>query len=376
MDYLSPTLYLLDGLWLVLFLISFWSKRKKGKKEKIGWAGLLVGINIFLAKYRWLAVYKWLRVGQLWWMGRYLISRKKWLKEDLKKILPIWIVVESWLGLAQIMKGGSLEGIFYWLGERRFSYSTIGVAQISWMGKGLIRAYGTFSHPNSLAGFLLVAMLMWIGMMKNEKKVGWLRGGMKWVVLWSGVLGIIMAGSRMVWAVSLGILIFNSRSFIFKNNKKKQWGFYLILLGVILIALAGVGVNYVVGDFLGGWDRIGLSKRMGLNWAAIKMIMKNPLLGVGLGNFLVNLPEFQKNAGYYWLQPVHNILLLLITEIGFLGTYFFYRWIKKIEWRKKLSGEEKWIWLVILATGMVDHYWLTLPQNGWIFLVFLVGLVR
>lgn len=259
------------------------------------------------------------------WMVVYLKEKKGGVKKNLKTIIPIWIMVESLLGLGQIAKGGSLNGWFYWLGERSFSYTSIGVAQVSLWGRGLVRAYGTFSHPNSMAGFLLVVILLWINykprVVKSRQVDFWRNwklemGGMVWwwLVWWMGIVGIVLAGSRTVWLTTLVLLML-----IFRKNIKKIWGFGLMVVGMFVLVMAGVGVNYVVGDFLAGWDKVGWGKRVGLNWAAIKMIKDNLFWGTGVGNFLVRLPSYQKEAGYYWLQPVHNIWLLGLSEWGLLG---------------------------------------------------------
>ncbi len=84
---------------------------------------------------------------------------------------------------------------------------------------------------------------------------------------------------------------------------------------------------------------------MGLNWAAIKMVKDNLFWGTGAGNFLVRLPFYQKEVGSYWLQPVHNIGLLILSEWGLLGGVWlgsmFRRWGKKYKdggGRKVSSG--------------------------------------
>lgn len=310
------------------------------------------------------------------WMVIYLKEKKQAVKKNLKMIIPVWIMVESLLGLGQIAKGGSLNGLFYWLGERSFSFTSIGVAQVSLWGRGLVRAYGTFSHPNSMAGFLLVAVLMWTNYKPRrvksriEDRVWW------WLVWWLGVVGIVLAGSRTVWLVSLVALVFNLKMLIFKQRRKKFWAFGLVLIGVFVLIMVGVGVNYVVGDFLAGWDRASLSKRVGLNWAAIKMIKDNLFWGVGAGNFLVRLPFYQKEAGYYWLQPVHNIGLLILCEGGVLGMVWLWLRLKRARENMKRGMTGKLVMMVVLATGMVDHYWITLPQNNWLLVVFLAMLLR
>lgn len=50
----------------------------------------------------------------------------------------------------------------------------------------------------------------------------------------------------------------------------------------------------------------------------------------------------------------------------------FRRWGKRI----RMRVGEKSVVMAILATGMVDHYWLTLPQNNWLLVVFLALLLR
>jgi uncharacterized membrane protein (Fun14 family) len=74
------------------------------------------------------------------------------------------------------------------------------------------------------------------------------------------------------------------------------------------------------------------------------------------------------------LQPVHNILLLLISEIGILGlgiiTWLLFGWWKVKKWTK----EDLLIIGVIVLSGMMDHYWLTLPQNMWL-LVLVIGVI-
>ena len=386
-DYLSPTLYLLDLVWIILFFLNFktffktpQSRLKSGQLPltrehlfKFKYLIILgfVGINILMAVNPMVAVYKWLRLGQFLITFFYFKKNKVLIKEKLVKVIPCWIILESLLAVAQMAKNGSLNGIFYWLGERSFTFNTIGVAQISMLGRGLIRAYGTFSHPNSLAGFLLVSLLLW-GWLKPSPNPSLDRAGLLfknafwWGVFWLGLLGIFVSGSRTVWVLTLVLIL----GFVVKNikNKIKAVTLILLFLGIIFFGFKLVNMEYQVSDFLGGWDADGIGKRTQLISAGVKMFKESPLFGVGLGNFLVRLPEFQKNNGIFWLQPVHNIILLIMSEAGLFGLIiliFNFQFLISNK-KKKIDLIFKIIFGVILVSGMVDHYWLTLPQNVWL----------
>ena len=384
-DYLSPTLYLADLVWIGLLIFNFQFSIFNNKKI-FCWKNLIilgfVVINTLMAQNRWVAIYKWVRIGQLVWFGYFVSRNKKIVEKILIWVLPFWVGVESLLAIGQIAKGGSLNGFWWWLGERSFDFNTIGIAQMSVVNNGIVRAYGTFSHPNSLAGFLLVSLVLWVkskDSLSSYKvfkviKLNWCW----WGVMWSGIIGIILTGSRTIWLLSLLSvvwLMWNN----FKNIKNK--GKILFLFAIVLFGVYKmVDYNYPIQNFLGGWDENGLLKRGQLNLAALKMIKDSPLVGMGLGNFLVNLPNYQKNNQIFWFQPVHNIVLLLISEIGLLGviifnfqffrqrrTSFHFTFFNKI---KNLIKNNDKIMLLILGiiflSGMVDHYWFTLPQNMWL----------
>ena len=373
-DYLSPTLYLLDLIWIGLIISNLIKPSAlrapplTGRLFKFKYLVILgfVVVNVLIAVNPMVAVYKWLRLFQLLISFWYFRKNKKTIKENLTKIIPCWIVFESLLAIAQIAKNGSLNGIFWWLGERSFTFNTIGIAQISVMGRGLIRAYGTFSHPNSLAGFLLISLLLWYFFREKINKYWW------WIVFWLGFLGILVSGSRTIWFLTLGL--FFALAFIKIINKGNLIGLFLLFLAVLVFVLKLINMEYPISDFLGGWDSDGIGKRIQLNVVGLKMVKESPWFGVGLGNFLVRLPEFQINNGVYWLQPVHNILLLAWSQIGTLGLFGLFLFFNKNFVWKKVNFIFKIILLIVLISGMIDHYWLTLPQNVWL-LVLVLGIV-
>lgn len=372
-DYLSPTLYLVDLIWIGLCLFKSLSSNKVFKVNNLfNFNNLLilvfVIINILVAQNRWIAIYKWVRVGQLVWFGYYVFRNRNLVEKMMAKVIPIWIGVEGLLAIGQIAKGGSLNGFWWWLGERSFDFNTIGIAQMSVANNGIVRAYGTFSHPNSLAGFLLVSLVLWVKFKDNlssYKVFKVINSNMLWWgVTWLGIMGIILTGSRTIWFLSFMAMIWLLWG-NFRNIKNKG-----IILFLVILMLFGVykmiDYNYPIKSFLGGWDENGLLKRGQLNMAAVGMVKKSPLFGVGMNNFLVNLPDYQKNNQIFWFQPVHNIGLLLMTEIGLLGTIIL---VWSIISKKIIKINDKIMLLilgVIFLSGMVDHYWFTLPQNMWL----------
>ena len=66
------------------------------------------------------------------------------------------------LAVLQVALGHTLQGPFYWLGERAISVATPNAARAEVFGRVVLRAYGTFSHPNILAGWLVVSLLILI----------------------------------------------------------------------------------------------------------------------------------------------------------------------------------------------------------------------
>jgi len=118
------------------------------------------------------------------------------------------------------------------------------------------------------------------------------------------------------------LLIFVLIAFI-KNKKIKITLF--VLNSLFIIALFILGYKLSTNEAL--WQRLQLMQ------SAILMGKLFPFSGVGLNNFIVYLPEFWPLVGFtYYFQPVHNIYLLFLAELGFLGfilLLWFHFWFLK-----------------------------------------------
>ena len=326
-DYLALSVYLVDILAFLIVLFNF----RKIEFKKWKWWLLFLILAIGTAIDKNVAILGLFRLT-LVLMVMSVLKDFGQLKRYLGMIIPFWVFLEVFLALGQIISGRNLGGIFYYLGERRFDINTIGIAQMSLWGRSLLRAYGTFSHPNSMAGFFVIVAYLW---QKYKKNSFW------WIVWWLIVLLIILTGSRV--AILVFLLFFGK------------------LLGLILIL---VGFFLIKRGVFGGWDVFSWDKRMDLMMVSIKMFLKYPLFGVGWNNFLKELPNF---SDIKWIQPVHNIFLLILSQLGIINSFLFVKSIrelvKKIDWK-----------LVFLVSflGFFDHYFLTLPQNIWIFIIAII----
>ena len=154
-DYFSPTIYVTDILIFLLVILNLFQDPAPGGRFRVKpgmtliycVTGLLVLLNIYFSISPAVSLYKWLKVAEfgflVWWIShfKFQISNFKFL------LIPIFY--ESVLAVWQWWQQGSIGGIWYWLGERTFNAATPGIAHG--------RPYGTFSHPNVLAGFLIVS---------------------------------------------------------------------------------------------------------------------------------------------------------------------------------------------------------------------------
>jgi len=94
--------------------------------------------------------------------------------------------------------------------------------------------------------------------------------------------------------------------------------------------------------------------------------------GVGLGNFIPNL--LTKNnlypaSPFLYFQPVHNIYLLIASELGIIGVLAFF-WLITTALKQSLGKRSKALVFALLGVfiiGIVDHYWLTLQQTRLLF---------
>jgi O-antigen ligase len=106
------------------------------------------------------------------------------------------------------------------------------------------------------------------------------------------------------------------------------------------------------------------------------MFSKHPLLGVGLNNFLINLPDVQKQLHQsIYLQPVHNIFLLILSQTGVLVFVIFLFVMLKTTLKlfKDRNAYFLVLLLLVLLIGCFDHYFLTL-QQGQIMFALLLGI--
>jgi hypothetical protein len=356
-DYLSPTVYLTDLLVIGILISWWWQKRKISKKHAIRnafkkhwWLGavfIFLFTNSLLAANNWAAIYKLVKLAEFAFLGFY-ISKENYSLFNVRYYLSWAVIYSSLIAVFQFIKQASLGGLFWWLGERSFNLITPGIARAVANGQLVLRPYATFSHPNVLAGFVFISMIL-IGSRKNQ-------GLVKWPALALGSLAVILSFSRSVWLVGLLLGLW-----LAVNRWRREKGKILIGLGLSLIFIGNF--FHLVRDFSG---QEAISQRLALAGVALEMIKANLFTGVGFNNFIFQLPSYWQQFGMtYWLQPVHNVFLLIAAEIGLTGLMIFL-WCLFLTFKRLLTAR-RWslavALMMILMLGFFDHYWLTLQQT-------------
>lgn len=329
-DYLSPTLYLSDIILLALLVLLGAAKRHSFMDVITPRVVFLIVLMLFFAITRerpWLALYaltRYLQIPMVAGVTAALASKKS-ITSLLATALSAGLVFSTLLAVTQIAIGRSTD-LFWILGERSLTSTTPGIATLRILDHEVLRPYATFPHPNALAGWSLVALMLLAMAPWPIKKIRLIQA--------VGVLGVLLTMSRS--AIGSALLI------------------PLVSKTPLLLDSATALIQFPSSSF---------SERVTLLQATRRMAADHPILGVGPGHFLVRLPDYLP-TGTWLLQPVHNVFVFVIAEFGIVGTGV----IAAIAWKvirrmQPLTLPIRRALLAIFFTALADHYWLTVQQN-------------
>jgi len=332
----SPFLFFSLSLFLYLFLSS-----------------LFISVNPIISLFKLL---KLLEIGLLC----FVLIR---LRPDISKIIlsiSIGAFYSSVLAILQFIKGGSLNGLWWFLGERTFTVTTPGIAAFSLNGMRFLRPYAAFPHPNVLAGFLAISSLSIIWYLRYKKplskKVFYYFAG----VLVFGLIALILTASRnAIFAYAIGILLLLKPV---KFDGKSVIAFFTCVLISIFIPLFISIPNESI------LERKALIKK------SFDIIQSSGVLGVGLNGFIQipnNTMHFMGVGAY---QPVHNVFLLILAETGMVGVFLFLVIVHLIFCDYKLSFVSfSPVLFSLFLLSLFDHYLFTL-QEGMLITVSVISL--
>ncbi|OGD72729.1 hypothetical protein A3K29_01105 [Candidatus Collierbacteria bacterium RIFOXYB2_FULL_46_14] len=339
-DYLSPTLYLVDLLLIFYISLSFSSIIKwiRHHLSPVLIFLVFVFVNTFFSISPLNALFWWAHL--ILYTVFFLVLRLRKVRwTDIKTPLLASTLLIIFLEVIQLVNQSSVGGLFYWLGERAFSTSTPGLARISFFGHDFVRAPSTFSHPNSLAGYLMVVYYLF----HVYRSSLWQR-----LVIF---LGLLLTFSK---AALLAFLLVIS---LHANPVFLIWFFTIFSFLQPFVSAIPTSIQFI-------------SDRVFLLTPTKDIILESSLMGVGLGGFIPSLALHLPGSHLLSekLQPVHNLPLLLLSEIGLIGLGIIILLIrnkyKKNHYKKILA-----LLAIVIITGAFDHYWWTLPQNKLILLL-------
>lgn len=384
-DYLSPTLYFTDCLAFLAMIFYVFAgfhfqrfKRLRSKKNRVYAVLFLIVffiaiLNIFNAISWQVSVYRWTKVVLFGFVFLYVANHKSESKHYLQALVA-GALFSSMLAIAQFMKQQSIGSIFWFVGERLFTITTPLIARghvctpFTESCKLMLRPYATFAHPNLLGGYLSVTLFLFMAKMRKNRVSIFYDS----VMIFLGI-ALLLTMSRA--AIVVTSLLFMCRyAFIIRDTPRRfaKWivvaTFFAIIVSLFFVLpLRSTDESILV--------------RANLNSAAIRVIANHWVFGVGLGNFVLALKGIGSGVFFATIQPVHNVYLLALSELGFVGIFGFigvslvlWRTIKYNMLRSNKDASLYGASLIALGViGLFDHYMWTL-QQGQLLVSVLTGL--
>jgi len=335
-------------------------------------------ISIFWSQNKILALFGSLKILEFYLLYLYMIFRiiPLFYYSEKKTIVPrgtifnykeqdIFVIIiivtslfQSFIGIAQFIFQKSLGLVF--LKESIISPILPGIAKLVFNKHKIIRAYGLMPHPNILGGFLLFSIIITLlykqlfhveqfedSMIKDQNSLyisfkKWLLRNL-WLINAILIIQILALSLSFSKSAIIGLLI--ALVFIYyKSDKKSKRMFHvehshvwLLLFLIFLISSFLIFKPDLNSIFIKS-----LKERLFYLNVPRGTFLANPLRGVGTGQFILAMPHFYQNVLLPWqFQPIHNVFLLILSELGIIGLIIFVWWILQLFHVEQLSYYDK-----------------------------------
>jgi len=273
------------------------------------------------------------------------------------------------------------------LGESPISVADPGTAKIMVEGVKLIRAYGTMPDPNILAGFLLIGLCALAYLFIKTDKGLYLDAfdqtksisvNFQKYVMNRLLYGRIVASAAM-FIIAMGLVFTFSRSgwacatlalvIMFISSARSAGRGAARFLALLLI-IAGA-LYFFFSPFITA--RAGLSAgepsvsyRVAYTKIGVESVIAHPILGVGIGGQVGASVAEGRYAAHgmtkaWESQPVHNLYLLIASEIGIFGALAFCIFLvivmrRLVPDRSLEAGLALSLLVGLLTFGLFDHF--------------------
>ncbi|MCK5459837.1 O-antigen ligase family protein [Candidatus Parcubacteria bacterium] len=241
-------------------------------------------------------------------------------------------VMQSGLALWQFFQQVSFASS--WLGMSFYDAQELGVSVVQTPLRRWLRAYGSFQHPNILGGYLIICLIFTTGLyLKIQNRI---QQNYKTLLIRLSLLlayclqfsALLVSFSRSAW---LALTISLAAIFLLEIIRKRKYEILnLIKIFIISAGITGIFFTVFQEPFLARVkisDRLeikSMEERADYTEQAKNLIKDNLILGTGVGNYtLANYHKIDKKYPAWHFQPVHNVYLLILAELGIIGFLLF-----------------------------------------------------
>lgn len=233
------------------------------------------------------------------------------------------LIIPLALGVSQVLGGFSPANS--WLGLAFRDAAQLGDAVFTVDGERVLRAYGSFSHPNVFGGFLGVGLFAWWGAMATVRQEWSKRKRLAVTAVGTALLvaGLLFTGSRSAF---LGVLVGLVLVFVVKSipsmNVARPVSAVLATLAVLGSLFGSFFFTDLASSIRGGGvnEERSLIERISLYEDFVPfMASTNMIVGHGIGSYVLSISDNQPGKNAFDYQPIHNVFLLILAEIGVLG---------------------------------------------------------
>ena len=300
----------------------------------------------------------------------------------IKVLLSLAILFQVALALAQVIMGHSVGGLMYYLGERTVSVGQPSIALATFMGETVLRAYGTFGHPNVLAGWLLITCLIVLRLVRLQSPKRANNVPSEGLTLKDAPTPNVVREGQTLWIplspkilnskFEIGLLTLSTLGIFLTQSRAALFALLGLVIPVHFLRASRTRALYVLvvalfvirySVFTPPRSDLSISERLSLQKVSALAIGHWPLFGTGASASIATYPELDQSIRL--LQPDHDSLTLLLSWFGLFGVLAIMYYLKNcLEF-------DCWNLIIIMPLLLLDHYLLTSPQGLLILLLYI-----